>query len=124
MAGSDVNKEPLNICRHLVNNANLIAGKADKQNGCVSTFDGKEVKNSEFEILVASNVEWVSRHGTDPMPEHSLVVGNGTSRQTFVGRCYVRNDLQIGKIDYNFFYGFGGKEYSDCQNHEVLVCIQ
>lgn len=90
------------------------------------TDGGKEVefKNDEFEVLVANNVEWVARHGTDPVPEEALIAGHKPNGQTYIGRCLVKNTLQVGKIDYHFYYGFEGKEWNNCVNHEVLVCVQ
>ena len=125
VGGHDTNNEPLYICRHKVDN-DLIAGKADKAIGCVVTNGGKEVyfRTEEFELLVANNLEWVARHGTDPLPEHALVGGNKASVQTYIGRCQVKDTVTVGKIDYNFYYGFGLKELKDCTNHEVLVCVQ
>ncbi|CAG2180071.1 unnamed protein product, partial [Oppiella nova] len=78
VAGYDADKTPLTVCRHKVDN-DLIAGKADKNIGCVVTYGGKEVsvkEGQEFEVLVAQNVEWVPRHGEDPIPVGALVVGN------------------------------------------------
>ena len=123
VGGYDVNGEPFNICRHRVN-FELVAGKADKQLGCVLTFSGKEVYATEiFEVLVANNVEWVPRHGSDPMTEHAIVVGTKfDGLNTYVGRCFNHNSQLVGKIDGVFYYGFSGLEWYDCVNHEVLIC--
>ena len=126
VGGRDVHNEPLNICRHSIFNI-TIAGKADKEKGCALTFNGKQEfvdKNQEFEVLMTNNVEWVARHGTDPVPEHAVVAGAKTNGQTFIGRCFVDNSEQIGKIDYQFYYGLNGLEHKECVNHEVLVCVQ
>ena len=125
IAGHDIHGEPFTVCRHQ-QNSDLIAGKADKQLGCVLTYGTKEVyitNNESFEVLVAKNVEWVARHGTDPIPEHALVVGPKPGGNTYVGRCNIRGAQVVGKIDYDFYYGFSGREWKDCNNHEVLVCV-
>ena len=125
VGGHDLNGEPFNICRHKANN-DLVAGKADKHLGCALTMSNKEVyieNNDEFEVFVANNVEWVPRHGTDPINEHALVVGTKEGgAKTYVGRCKHKTSVVVGKIDYNFYYGFSGVENKDCTNHEVLVC--
>ena len=126
IGGHDVNGQPFAICRHQQNGTDLIAGKADKQLGCVLTFATKEIyitNNESFEVLVAKNVEWVARHGTDPIPEHALVAGTKPGGNTYVGRCNIRGTQVVGKIDYKFYYGFSGREWNDCSNHEVLVCV-
>ena len=125
IGGHDINGEPFAICRFQLN-ADLIAGKANQQLGCVLTYDGKEVyitNNSTFEVLVANDIQWVARHGTDPLPEYALVVGPKPGGLTYVGRCDIRGTQVVGKIDYNFYYGFSGLEWNDCNNHEVLVCV-
>ncbi|CAG2180315.1 unnamed protein product, partial [Oppiella nova] len=76
--GYDVDQTPLNVCRYKLKEG-LVAGKADKNVGCVVTSERKEVsvkEGQEFEVLVAQNVEWVPRHGEDPIPVGALVVGN------------------------------------------------
>ncbi|CAG2101230.1 unnamed protein product [Medioppia subpectinata] len=78
IAGYDIDKTALTICRHK-HNGDLIAGRAHKVVGCVLTSGGSEVtikRSHEFEVLVANDVEWVPRHGTDPVPTGALVVGN------------------------------------------------
>ena len=125
IGGNDINGQSLYICRHQ-QNSDLIPGKADKHLGCVVSYAGKEVfitKSESFEVLIAKGIEWVARHGTDPIPEHALVVGTTIHGNSYVGRCYVRGSQVVGKIDYNFFYGLSGKEFKNCTNHEVLVCV-
>ena len=124
VAGRDLNDEILRVCRMKVGNNELVAGKADNTIGCVTSYAGREANADSFEVLVASNVEWVSRHGTDPLPEHALIISDKGSAHTYVGRCLVKDSVQIGKIDYGMYYGLGGKELKDCANHEVLVCVQ
>ncbi|CAG2104066.1 unnamed protein product, partial [Medioppia subpectinata] len=126
IAGSDTDKTPLTICRHK-HNDDVIAGRADKVIGCVLTFGGREVTikgTEEFEVLVADNVEWVPRHGEDPVPAGAVVVGNKghPNTDTYVGRCGTHGAELVGKIDYKFYYGYHGAEIADCINHEVLVC--
>ncbi|CAG2167749.1 unnamed protein product, partial [Oppiella nova] len=127
VAGYDVDKTPLNVCRFKVNNE-LIAGKADKNIGCVVTVSKKEqsVKGAEkFEVLVARDAEWVPRHGEDPIPIGALLVGNKgkPNTDTYIGRCDRFGAEMVGKIDYNFYYGYKGAERGDCTNHEILVCV-
>ena len=124
IAGLDTKGSPLYICRYTINSV-LIAGKLDKQLGCVLTSDGNEVivKNKTFEVLVTKNSVWVPRHGTDPIPESALVVGTKTNgSNTYVGRTMIDSTMVIGKIDYFFKYSLSGNEKTYYHNHEVLVC--
>ena len=123
VAGRDLNDQPLRVCRMNVDNTNIVAGKADNLFGCDSSFAGKEIQSDSFEVLVASNVEWVSRHGSDPITEHAMIVSDKGSAHTYVGRCLVGDSVQIGRIDQLMHYGLQGKELV-CANHEVLVCVQ
>ncbi|CAG2170574.1 unnamed protein product, partial [Oppiella nova] len=127
VGGYDVDKTPLNVCRFKINNE-LIAGKADKLIGCVVTVSRKEhsVKGAEkFEVLVAKDAEWVPRHGEDPIPVGAILVGNKgkPNTNTYIGRCDRFGAEMVGKIDYNFYYGYKGDERNDCTNHEILVCV-
>ena len=125
VAGRDIHGEPLRVCKIKINNNNEeVIGKADNIVGCDSTFSGKEIQNDSFEVLVASNVEWVSRHGTDPLPEHALIGAEKPGAHIYIGRCNIKDSVQVGKIDYDLYYGFQGQEMKDCPNHEVLVCVQ
>ncbi len=92
--------------------------------GCVVTESGYEnYITNDFEVLVANNVEWVARHGTEPLPENAFVAGTKPGANTYVGRCLIHGTEVVGKIDYNFYYGFLRREWKDCNNHEVLVCV-
>ena len=126
VAGYDADKTPLNVCRYKVKEG-LVAGKADKNVGCVVTSEGKEFyvkEGQEFEVLVAQNVEWVPRHGEDPIPVGALVVGNKgqPNTDTYIGRCDTHSAEMVGKIDYKFYYGWQGSQKDDCLNHQILVC--
>ncbi|XP_054158995.1 lysosomal alpha-mannosidase-like [Oppia nitens] len=126
VAGYDVDKTPLNVCRYKYKD-DMIAGKADKNLGCVLTYGGKEVyieNDQTFEVLIANNVQWVPRHGEDPIPEGALIVGTkgDPNAKTYIGRCFTHNAEIPGKVDYNFYYGFSGYEHKECSNHDILVC--
>jgi len=123
-----VDKIPLYICRHKVE-SDLIPGKANSKIGCHLSYGTKEVIiNAEsYEVLVGKNVEWVPRHGTDPLPHNAYVSGNKSNGQPiYIGRCLLhdsKGDTEvIGKVDYWFYYPYGNSEHSDCGNHEILVC--
>jgi len=106
----------------------LIPGKASKQIGCHLAYGGKEVEIKDtYEVLVGKNVEWVPRHGTDPLPHNAYVSGKKSSGEPiYIGRCAIhdsKGDSEvIGKVDYWFYYPYGSSEHSDCGNHEILVC--
>ncbi|CAG2116335.1 unnamed protein product, partial [Medioppia subpectinata] len=116
VAGYDESQSPLYVCRHTLNGV-FIAGKANKHSGCVVTDAGEEVYiEGVFEVLTARNVQWVPRHGEDPIPDGALLVGtNGApNTNTYIGRCGTQNATIVGKIDYKFYYGFHGLEKNDC----------
>ncbi|XP_054159740.1 lysosomal alpha-mannosidase-like [Oppia nitens] len=126
VAGYDVDKTPLNVCRYKYKD-DMIAGKADKNLGCVLTYGGKEVyieNDQTFEVLIANNVQWVPRHGEDPIPEGALIVGTkgDPNAKTYIGRCFTHNAEIPGKVDYNFYYSINGEVKTDCLNHYILVC--
>jgi hypothetical protein len=131
VGGFDVDKSPLYICRHNVE-SDLIPGKANEKMGCHLSFSGKEVEiktTENYEVLVGKNVEWVPRHGTDPLPHNAFLSGHKSKGEPiYVGRCTL-NDSRgesevIGKIDYYFYYPYAGTENKGCSNQEILVCNQ
>jgi hypothetical protein len=131
VGGFDVDKSPLYICRHNVE-SDLIPGKASEKMGCHLSFNGKEIaiKTTEnYEVLVGKNVEWVPRHGTDPLPHNAFLSGHKSKGEPiYVGRCTL-NDSKgesevIGKIDYYFFYLNANTEHKGCSNQKILVCNQ
>ena len=125
IGGYDIHNEALHVCRRIIDSTQH-SGKANKLLGCVVPYRQKEYFFKDqhmFEVLVAKSVDWVARHGTDPLPEHTLVVGSKLEGNSYVGRCNVGGALVIGKIDYLLSNSLSGREWKDCNNHEVLVCV-
>ena len=128
IGGFDIDKSPLYICRHTLNK-DLIPGKANpKTIGCEISSGGSvhDFKDG-YEILVGDNFDWVSRHGGDPIPSDAYPAGNDANgAHIYIGRCNTNrgsgDTTVIGKIHHWFYYGFGNKEYNDCDNHQVLIC--
>ncbi len=130
IGGFDIDKKPLYICRHKVE-SDLIPGKASAGIGCFIPFAGKEVniQKENYEVLIGKNIEWVPRHGTDPLPHNSFLSGHKSKGEpVYIGRCFIhdsKGDSEVvGKVDFYFYYPFATAEHSDCSNHEVLVCNQ
>jgi hypothetical protein len=131
VGGFDVDKSPLYICRHSVE-SDLIPGKANEKIGCHLSFAGKEIEiktTENYEVLVGKNVEWVPRHGTDPLPHNAFISGhNSKGEPIYIGRCAIidsRGESEvIGKIDYYFYYSYATTEHKGCSNQEILVCNQ
>ncbi len=94
-------------------------------------YGGNEVqiKNETFEVLVGNNIEWVPRHGTDPLPRNAFISGNKLRGDPiYIGRCALRDikgDSEIiVRIDDDFFYPYVWTQQLDCSYHEVLACNQ
>lgn len=113
------------VCRH--EEVDNIPGKYNQAMGCHIGYDGKEweFRDNKIEVLTvadARTVQWVPRHGGDPLPDNAYPAGSkkdGTP--LYLGRCS-RHGLQVGKIDEYMYYSYGGKEVKDCLDHQVLVC--
>ena len=124
VGGYDIHNQTLHVCRQMIGSSHH-TGKANSLLGCVIPYDEKENffdDKQTFEVLVAKNVQWVPRHGTDPVPGSALVVGQKQNNRVYVGRCLIPDSLVVGKIDNDFYYGFAKKEWNNCINHEVLIC--
>ncbi len=86
-----------------------------------------EIKTENYEVLVGKNVEWVPRHGGDPLPHNAYVSGKKANGQpVYIGRCDLHdskgNSEVVGKVDYWFYYTEANAEHQDCNNHQILVC--
>jgi hypothetical protein len=130
VGGFDLDKKPLHICRYKVESG-LIPGNANTQRGCSLAYGGNEVqiKKETFEVLVGNNIEWVPRHGTDPLPRNAFICGyKSKGDPIYIGRCAlhdIKGDSKIiVTIDDDFFYPYVWTQQLDCTNHEVLVCNQ
>jgi hypothetical protein len=127
VGGYEIDKSPLYICRHTYN-GDLLPGKASHRLGCHVNYKRREYElKSDYQVLVGSNVDWVPRHGADPVPKNAFQGGNTASGiPLYIGRCLVRGSnyetLIPGKIHYWFYYPFAISERKDCDNHQVLVC--
>lgn len=127
---SNAAHETFYICRGNTS-GDLEAGKVNNHLHCHISFGGKEViLNKDFDVLVNDStdkydVEWVPRHDGDPLPQGAVLAGHShLGEPVYVGRCTTAtNSVVIGKIHKTFYYAYGGKEYKDCHNHEVLVCL-
>ncbi|XP_054161157.1 lysosomal alpha-mannosidase-like [Oppia nitens] len=94
-----------NICR-FEQNQRFIVGMVDKNQGCVATTttDGKEeqyVNNNDtvkpFQILIASYMQWVGRHGEDPIPDGALIVDDSVDKanSAYIGRCLIHGSHRL-----------------------------
>ena len=127
IGGFDIDSKPLYICRHK-EDKDLIPGKANQRLGCVVTMGGKPFTiKANYEVLIGHNYDWVERHGGDAVPERAFIAGQDLNGQhIYVGRCDLHFEkletLVVGKIHHKFYYAWGEKELSNCDNHQIMVC--
>lgn len=106
-----------------------IPGKFDGKN-CYISYDYKEFKKTEFEVLLSSDdYKWVPESNGD-VPENAVIGGEGVnidgtdySEKFFIGRALHEGIYIPGKIHPShecFYYPFDGKEFK-VTNYEVLV---
>ena len=115
------------FCRYAPDGDALIPGRMDNDNGCVITFGGSVQSNAkQFEVLTGrSGYPW-------KMPNKNQGIGNDAYEAgqdggpLYLGRCPVRGQPFIGKVDSNvkmYFTMDGQKEETKCDNPpEIMVC--
>jgi len=127
IGGFDVDKTPLYICRHK-HDGHIIPCKANQKFGCYVTKVGKAVEfKTDYEILMGEHYDWVNHFGGDAVPKQAFVAGSDSENgPIYVGRCDLHlNSTEtqvVGKVHHKFYYAFGSTEYSDCKNHQIMIC--
>lgn len=104
--GQDQNGEPIYVARARHENC-LIPGKlVPSHNVAYIAYGGAEHPHAQYEILVASNPQWVPCNGSNIPPQATPAGETREGEPLFVGRVQHEGAVTVGKVQVSTHFHF------------------